>query len=111
MWEHCHHNHPGAGSTNMFTSHRWWTTNEREIMTYKMSNDEVLKLLDAAHAVRTHEATDATTPMSVAAQRIRELVAEIERLENEIKHYRVRLACTQEDLMDAHWRLKLGTRE
>ena len=78
-------------------------------MTHKMSNDEVLKLLDAAHAVRTHEATDATTPMSVAAQRIRELVAEIERLENEIKHYRVRLASTQEDLMDAYWRLKLNT--
>ena len=111
MWEHCHHNHPGAIGTNMFTSHRWRTTNEREIMTHRMSNDEVLKLLDAAHAIRTHEATDATTPMSVAAQRIRELVAEIERLENEIKHYRVRLASTQEDLMDAHWRLKLGTRE
>jgi hypothetical protein len=74
-----------------------------------MSNDEVLKLLDAAHAVRTHEATDATTPMSVAAQRIRELVAEIERQENEIKHYRMRLASTQEDLMDAYWRLKLNT--
>ena len=78
-------------------------------MTHRMSNDEVLKLLDAAHAVRTHEATDATTPMSVAAQRIRELVAEIERQENEIKHYRMRLASTQEDLMDAYWRLKLNT--
>lgn len=78
-------------------------------MTYRMSNDEVLKLLDAAHAVRTHEATDATTPMSVAAQRIRELVSEIERQENEIKHYRMRLASTQEDLMDAYWRLKLNT--
>ena len=75
-----------------------------------MSNDEVLKLLDAAHAVRTHEATDATTPMSVAAERIRELVAEIEQLERTIKQYRQRLHHVNEDLMEAHWRLKLGTR-
>jgi len=75
----------------------------------RMTDSEVLKLLDAAHAVRTHEAVDAVTPMSVAAERIRELVAEIERLENEIKHYRVRLHHVNEDLMEAHWRMKLGT--
>ena len=75
----------------------------------RMTDDQVLKLLDAAHAVRTHEAVDAVTPMSVAAERIRELVAEIERLENEIKHYRVRLHHVNEDLMEAHWRMKLGT--
>jgi len=76
-----------------------------------MTDPEILKLLDAAHAVRTHEAVDAVTPMSVAAERIRELVARIEQLETEAKTYRERLHHVNEDLMDAHWRLKLGTRE
>lgn len=77
----------------------------------RMTDDEVLKLLDAAHAVRTHEATDAVTPMSVAAERIRELLAQIEQLHTELRSYRERLNHLNEDLMDAHWRMKLGTRE
>ena len=77
----------------------------------RMTDDEVLKLLDAAHAVRTHEAVDAVTPMSVAAERIRELLARIEQLETEAKTYRERLHHLNEDLMDAHWRLKLGTHD
>jgi uncharacterized coiled-coil DUF342 family protein len=76
-----------------------------------MTDTQVLKLLDAAHAVRTHEAVDAVTPMSVAAERIRELVARIDQLETEVRSYRERLHHVNEDLMDAHWRLKLGTRE
>ena len=75
----------------------------------RMTDDEVLKLLDAAHAVRTHEAVDAVTPMSVAAERIRELVARIDQLETEVRSYRERLNDVNEDLMEAHWRLKLGT--
>jgi len=75
----------------------------------RMTDDQVLKLLDAAHAVRTHEATDAVTPMSVAAERIRELLAQIDQLETEAKMYRERLHHLNEDLMEAHWRMKLGT--
>jgi len=75
----------------------------------RMTDDEVLKLLDAAHAVRTHEAVDAVTPMSVAAERIRELVARIDQLETEVRSYRERLNDVNEDLMEAHWRLKLGS--
>jgi len=74
-----------------------------------MTDDQVLKLLDAAHAVRTHEATDAVTPMSVAAERIRELLAQIEQLNTELRSYRERLNDVNEDLMEAHWRIKLGT--
>ena len=75
----------------------------------RMTDDQVLKLLDAAHAVRTHEAVDAVTPMSVAAERIRELVARIEQLETEVRSYRERLNDVNEDLMEAHWRMKLST--
>jgi uncharacterized coiled-coil DUF342 family protein len=75
----------------------------------RMTDDEVLKLLDAAHAVRTHEAVDAVTPMSVAAERIRELLARIDQLETEVRSYRERLNDVNEDLMEAHWRLKLST--
>ena len=76
-----------------------------------MDTDDILRYLDAAHKARTLEATDATTPMSTAAEHIRKLAAQIDQMETEIKMYRQRVHRLNEDLMDAHWRLKLGTRD